>query len=135
MSQISSDGMGVEVTTGDGAGDKVMVYALTAHGRRDYRALSGSEQFRVALALRIGLLKCLAARNGFAHSRTITLDEGWGALDATTKRDVLACLGVLSREFDIYKVSHIDDVRAAFSTVIDVAMVNGSSVATLRTVA
>ena len=67
------DGIGggllVEVSTRrekakGGAEEKVMVYVVTDDGPVDYSTLSGSEQLRVALAIRVALCRCIARRTG-----------------------------------------------------------------------
>lgn len=136
LGSLGADGLGVNVSTQrekarGGVDEKVMIYAITAHGEADYKTLSGSEKFRVALAIRLGLARCIARRTG-SPVETIVMDEGWGALDEETKLAVQEVLSRLSTEFSVFTVSHIDDVRSAFPTVIDVSAESGTSRCTIR---
>ncbi len=129
--------LGLNVTTQrekarGGTDDKVMVYVTTADGQVDYSTLSGSEKFRVALALRIALSRCIARRTG-TPIETLVLDEGWGALDDEHKRAVQEVLVRLADDFNVYTVSHIEDVKDAFPTVIDVSKDDGTSRTTVIT--
>lgn len=136
---LGDDGLGVNVSTqrekaGGGVDEKVMIYALTAQGSTDYKTLSGSEKLRVALAVRLGLAKCIARRTG-SPVQTIVMDEGWGALDEVSKHAVQDVLTRLSSEFAVLTVSHIEDVRSAFPTVIEVSAETGTSRCEVRSVA
>ena len=134
------DGIGggllVEVSTRrekakGGAEEKVMVYVVTDDGPVDYSTLSGSEQLRVALAIRVALCRCIARRTG-TPIETIVLDEGWGALDEHYKRTLTAMLTDLSRDFAILTVSHVEDVKESFPTVIEVSKDSGTSRVAVR---
>lgn len=113
-----------------GPEDKVTVYVVTVDGQVDYSTLSGSEKFRIALALRIALSRCVARRTG-TPIETIILDEGWGTLDEEFKRAVTDVLIRLSADFTVFTVSHIDDVKDAFPVVISVSKDTGTSRATV----
>lgn len=135
---LGDDGLGVNITTQrekqrGGVEEKVMIYAITADGEADYKTLSGSEKFRLALAIRLGLAQCIARRTG-SPVETIVMDEGWGALDDETKMAVQDVLTRLSTRFSVFTVSHIEDVRTAFPTVIEVSKSSGTSRCTVRTV-
>lgn len=122
---------GVNVTTqrenaSGGVEEKVMIYVTTPEGEIDYTTLSGSERFRCALALRIALARCIARRTG-TPIETIIMDEGWGALDEEYRKAVQDVLVELSTDFSVYTVSHIDEIKAAFPTVIEVNKDEGTS--------
>lgn len=122
---------GVNVTTQKesakgGVDEKVMVYVTTAEGEIDYSTLSGSEKFRCALAIRIALARCIARRTG-TPIETIVMDEGWGALDEEYRQAVLEVLTELSADFAVYTVSHIEEIKASFPTVIEVDKAEGTS--------
>lgn len=127
--------LGVNVSTSrekksGGVEEKIFVMADTPSGQVDYSTLSGAEKFRVALSIRCGMARCLARRTG-VPMQTIILDEGWGALDEDTRRAVQEMLGRLSTEFTIYTVSHIEEIKDSFPTVIEVSKDSGTSVATV----
>lgn len=122
---------GVNVTTQrekatGGVDEKVMIYVTTPEGQIDYTTLSGSERFRCALALRIALARCIARRTG-TPIETIIMDEGWGALDEEYRKAVQDVLTELSTDFSVYTVSHIEEIKAAFPTVIEVNKDTGTS--------
>lgn len=122
---------GVNVTTqrekaNGGVDEKVMIYVTTPEGEVDYASLSGSERFRCALALRIALARCIARRTG-TPIETIIMDEGWGALDEEYRKAVQDVLAELSNDFSVYTVSHIDEIKASFPTVIEVTKDTGTS--------
>lgn len=128
---------GVNVTTQrekatGGVDEKVMIYVTTPEGEIDYTTLSGSERFRCALALRIALARCIARRTG-TPIETIIMDEGWGALDDEYRKAVQDVLTELSTDFAVYTVSHIDEIKAAFPTVIEVNKDTGTSKAEVLT--
>lgn len=136
MKATDTDGLGIRVTTvktlakGDTSED-VMVYSVAPDGTQtECSTLSGSEQFRAALAIRLGLARCIARRTG-TPVQTIIIDEGWGNLDAPTRTAVAAVLGRLATEFGIITVSHVDDVKEAFDHLVMVDAVSGTSEATV----
>lgn len=122
---------GVNVTTQrekatGGVDEKVMIYVTTPEGEIDYSTLSGSERFRCALALRIALARCIARRTG-TPMETIVMDEGWGALDEEYRKAVQDVLVELSKDFAVYTVSHIEEIKSSFPTVIEVNKDSGTS--------
>lgn len=128
---------GVNVTTqrekaNGGVDEKVMIYVTTPEGEIDYSTLSGSERFRCALALRIALARCIARRTG-TPIETIIMDEGWGALDDEYRKAVQDVLTELSTDFSVYTVSHIEEIKASFPTVIEVNKDTGTSRAEVLT--
>lgn len=135
MADTGDDGLTVQVSTkmvkakGD-TSEKVMVYAVTATGRlRSYQSLSGSEQFRVALAVRLGLARCIARRTG-TPVKLIVLDEGWGNLDEPSRRGVAAVLERLAASgFRVITISHVDDVKDSFTHLVQVDASTGTSTA------
>lgn len=122
---------GVNVTTqrenaSGGVDEKVMIYVTTPEGEIDYTTLSGSERFRCALALRIALARCIARRTG-TPIETIIMDEGWGSLDEEYRKAVQDVLTELSTDFSVYTVSHIEEIKGSFPTVIEVNKDTGTS--------
>lgn len=135
MSETGDDGLTVQVSTkkvtakGE-ATERVTVYAVTAAGKlRSFTALSGSEQFRVSLAIRLGLAKCIARRTG-TPVQMIVLDEGWGNLDEPSRRDVAAVLKrIAASGFRVITISHVEDVKDSFTHVVQVSSATGTSTA------
>lgn len=136
ISELGDDGLSVRITTASenkngGTAEKVMVYAITGDGQSDYSALSGSEQTRVALAIRLGLAQCIARRTG-TPIETIVADECWGMFDDRGKRDLMNVFIRLSERFSVFSVSHIPDVTDAFPDAIEVDMSAGTSRTTVH---
>lgn len=136
ISELGDDGLSVLITTASenkngGTAEKVMVYAVTSDGQASYSALSGSEQTRVALAIRLGLAQCIARRTG-TPIQTIVADECWGMFDDEGKRALMNVFIRLSERFSVFSVSHIPDVTDAFPDAIEVDMNTGTSRATVR---
>lgn len=136
IAELGDDGLSVLVTTASenqrgGTAEKVMVYAVTSDGQANYSALSGSEQTRVALSIRLGLAQCIARRTG-TPIETIVMDECWGMFDDAGKRAVMNVLIQLSERFAVFSVSHLSDVTESFPDSIEVDMSTGTSRATVR---
>lgn len=136
ISELGEDGLSVLITTASenksgGTAEKVMVYAITSDGQANYSALSGSEQTRVALAIRLGLAQCIARRTG-TPIETIVADECWGMFDDEGKRALMNVFIRLSERFSVFSVSHIPDVTDAFPDAIEVDMSTGTSRATVH---
>lgn len=132
---LGSDSLGVQVRTSretqrGTSVEQITVTALTAHGDADFSTLSGAEKLRVALSLRLAMSRCIARRTG-TPMQTLIMDEGWGALDESSQRALQDVLTRVSREFDVFTVSHIDAVKAGFPTVVSVNMNEGTSRAEL----
>ncbi|WP_114906746.1 AAA family ATPase [Ornithinimicrobium murale] len=137
MDATGTDGLRVRVSTQKtnakgGTSEAVMVYAVTSGGEADFATLSGSEKFRVALSIRLGLARCIARRTG-TPVRTIVLDEGWGALDEPTRQAVSGVLASLTGQFGVLTVSHVDDVKASFPYQVKVDASTGTSLVTAHT--
>lgn len=136
IAELGDDGLGVLVATASenqrgGTAEKVMVYAVTSDGQASYSTLSGSEQARVALSIRLGLARCIARRTG-TPIQTIVMDECWGMFDDAGKRALMNVLIRLSEQFSVFSVSHIPDVTDAFPDAIEVSMSTGTSRATVH---
>lgn len=132
MDATGDDGLRIEVSTtretrSGSAQDRVTVYAVTPDGARvEWSTLSGSEQFRLAVAFRLGEARCVARRTG-TPVRTFVLDEGWGNLDEVTRRAVAGVLARLAADFGVLTVSHVDDVKERFDDLVVVDAATGTS--------
>lgn len=114
--------------------EEVSVTILTADGEAKYASLSGAEKFMVSLAVRVGLAQCLAARSG-RRVETMVLDEGWGNLDPEHRGAMMGMLASLARTFSIYAITHVEDVRDGFTSLIEVSRDSGSSQVSVTPVA
>ena len=89
-------------------------------GTRNYEMFSGGEAFRINFAIRIALSKLLARRAG-APLPTLIIDEGFGTQDTTGIEKLKEAINSIQDDFDkILVVTHIEELRDAFPTRIDV---------------
>lgn len=92
--------------------------------------LSGSQRFRVAVSLALGIGQ-YASQNG-QRIESVIIDEGFGSLDKEGRRDMIDALrdlsGVVSR---IILVSHQEEFADAFQNRYAIQLVDGTSQASL----
>ncbi|MBN1876205.1 MAG: SMC family ATPase [Anaerolineae bacterium] len=98
-------------------------------GSRPYENFSGGEKFRANFAIRVALSRLLAQRSG-VRLRTLFVDEGFGSLDADGRRRLVESVKAVQRDFDmILVITHIDELREAFPTHIQVVKTEAGSIA------
>jgi exonuclease SbcC len=96
-------------------------------GSRPYELYSGGESFRINFAIRIALSKLLARRAG-AQLRSLYIDEGFGTQDARGREQLVAAINSIQHDFDlILVITHIDELKEAFSARIEVEKTLGGS--------
>jgi len=89
-------------------------------GTRNYEMFSGGEAFRINFAIRIALSRLLARRAG-APLPTLIIDEGFGTQDSLGIERLRDAINSIQDDFDkILVITHIEDLRDAFPTRIDV---------------
>jgi DNA repair protein SbcC/Rad50 len=89
-------------------------------GERPYENFSGGEQFRVNFAIRLALSRILAKRAG-ARLQTLVVDEGFGSQDPYGRQRLVEAINTIQNDFArILIITHIDELRDAFPTRIDV---------------
>jgi len=89
-------------------------------GTRNYEMFSGGEAFRINFAIRIALSKLLARRAG-APLPTLVVDEGFGTQDSAGIEKLKEAINSIQDDFDkILVITHIEEIRDAFPTRIDV---------------
>ena len=89
-------------------------------GTRNYEMFSGGEAFRINFAIRIALSRLLARRAG-APLPTLIIDEGFGTQDSTGIEKLKEAINSIQDDFDkILVITHIEELRDAFPTRIDV---------------
>ena len=89
-------------------------------GMRDYEMFSGGEAFRVNFAIRLALSQVLAQRAG-ARLQTLVIDEGFGSQDALGRQRLIETINLVRSNFaKILVITHIDDLKDAFPTRIEV---------------
>ncbi|MBN1368224.1 MAG: SMC family ATPase [Dehalococcoidales bacterium] len=89
-------------------------------GTRNYEMFSGGEAFRINFAIRIALSRLLARRAG-APLPTLIIDEGFGTQDNTGVEKLKEAINSIQADFEkILVITHIEELKDAFSTRIDV---------------
>jgi DNA repair protein SbcC/Rad50 len=100
-------------------------------GTRDYELFSGGEAFRVNFAIRLALSEVLAQRAG-ARLQTLVIDEGFGSQDSQGRQRLIEAINLVSGDFSkILVITHIDELKDAFPTRIEVEKTSQGSLATI----
>ncbi|MFN2134813.1 MAG: AAA family ATPase [Candidatus Promineifilaceae bacterium] len=90
-------------------------------GERPYDNYSGGEQFRINFAIRLALSRLLAHRAG-ARLQTLVIDEGFGSQDPQGRQRLIEAINAIQDDFAcILVITHIDELREAFPTRIEVS--------------
>ena len=93
-------------------------------GIRDYEMFSGGEAFRINFAIRLALSEVLAQRAG-ARLQTLVIDEGFGSQDAAGRQRLVEAINLVKEDFaKILVITHIDSLRDAFTSRIEVEKTN-----------
>lgn len=101
--------------------------------QRDPATLSGGETFIVSLALALGLADTVSHEAGGTQLDTLFIDEGFGALDATTLDSVMDTLDALRDGGRVVGlVSHVAELRNRVPAQLEVCKARRGS--TVRTV-
>jgi exonuclease SbcC len=96
-------------------------------GTRNYEMFSGGEAFRINFAVRIALSRLLARRAG-APLPTLIIDEGFGTQDNTGIEKLKEAITSIQDDFNkILVITHMDDLKDAFPTRIDVTKTSNGS--------
>ena len=96
-------------------------------GTRNYEMFSGGEAFRINFAVRIALSRLLARRAG-APLPTLIIDEGFGTQDNTGIEKLKEAITSIQDDFNkILVITHMDDLKDAFPTRIDVTKTSEGS--------
>jgi exonuclease SbcC len=97
-------------------------------GIRAYEMYSGGEAFRVNFAVRLALSEILAQRKG-ARLRTLVIDEGFGSQDALGRQRLIEAINLVKHDFaKILVITHLDELKDAFPTRIEVEKTDRGSV-------
>jgi exonuclease SbcC len=100
-------------------------------GERPYENFSGGEQFRVNFAIRLALSRILARRAG-ARLQTLVIDEGFGSQDPHGRQRLIEAINSIQDDFArILVITHVDELRDAFPTRIEVSKEVGGSLVTV----
>lgn len=104
----------------DAIAETLDIRIIDSAGERPYTNFSGGEQFRVNFAIRLALSQLLAKRAG-ARLQTLVIDEGFGSQDPSGRQRLVEAINAVQDDFAcILVITHIDELRDAFSTRIEV---------------
>jgi exonuclease SbcC len=124
LSIMSSDNMSIDfitqtkTTTGNWKEDFEII--ITMDGSvREFDDLSGGEQVRVAMAIRLAIGQLLMQRVG-SDIRFLLLDEVDQALDAYGIEALSDAVQALAKDFKILVITHNEAIKEKFSHVITV---------------
>jgi exonuclease SbcC len=96
-------------------------------GVRDYDLFSGGEAFRVNFAIRLALSEVLSHRKG-ARLQTLVIDEGFGSQDAQGRQRLIEAINAVRGDFaKVLVITHLDELKDAFQTHIEVTKTNEGS--------
>ena len=85
---------------------------------------SGMERFISSLAIRVGLINV----SNLPRSNFLAIDEGWGTMDSENINSVYSLFQYLKTQFQFSLiVSHIDSMRDAVDTLLEVKKTNAHS--------
>lgn len=100
-------------------------------GVRDYEMYSGGEAFRANFAIRLALSEVLAQRKG-ARLQTLVIDEGFGSQDAQGRQRLIEAINAVRGDFaKILVITHLDELKDAFPTRIEVEKTERGSTVTV----
>ena len=100
-------------------------------GERDYELFSGGEAFRINFAVRLALSEVLSQRAG-AKLQTLVIDEGFGSQDEVGMQRLVYAINSIKDHFEkILVITHIDSLKEAFSTRIEVEKTAAGSVVSI----
>jgi DNA repair protein SbcC/Rad50 len=109
----------LEIQVSDGAGE------------RDYEMFSGGEAFRVNFAIRLALSEVLAQRKG-ARLQMLVIDEGFGSQDTQGRQRLIQSINAVRADFaKILVITHLDELKDAFPTRIEVEKTETGSTVTV----
>lgn len=95
--------------------------------RRRYELFSGGEQFRINLAIRIGISLFLSSISG-SQLEMLVVDEGFGSQDEAGRESILKEINSIKDRFKkILVVTHIGEIKESFPYEIRVVKDNYTS--------
>lgn len=94
---------------------------------QNFKSLSGGEQFRISLSLRIALSE-ISSRHGGSSLEFLLLDEINSPLDRHgTENLFVNVIRSLEKKYKLLVITHNDSLKEKFMNVIDITKVNGES--------
>jgi exonuclease SbcC len=139
LDQLSDGNMSVRFSTlrdykdknRDDKRETLDIIISDANGTRDYEMYSGGEAFRIDFAIRLALSRVLAQRAG-ARLQTLVIDEGFGSQDASGRQRLIEAINIIRPDFEkILVITHMDEIKDAFPTRIEITKTPRGSTITL----
>lgn len=94
---------------------------------QNFKSLSGGEQFRISLSLRLAMSE-ISSRHGGSSLEFLLLDEINSPLDRHgTENLFVNVIKALEKKYKILVITHNDSLKEKFVNVIEVTKVNGES--------
>lgn len=118
----------VQSKTKKGSFKETMDIDISNEGQlRSYELFSGGEKFKVDLAIRIAISYVLSNKSG-ARLSMLMIDEGFGTQDKDGILRFVECINRISKDFEkVIVVTHLDELKDYFQTLIRVSKKNGFS--------
>jgi len=134
LCQICNDQMSVDFLTqrqtASGSWSETFdIRVCMSDGVVDFEDLSGGEQVRVSIAIRLALSRILMRRVG-SQLRVLLLDEVDQALDRKGLQALADAIHILSSEFKILVITHNENMKDRFDHVLTVQKGAGGSTVT-----
>ncbi len=105
-----------KVTSREDKKETLEIQIQDQSGVRDYEMYSGGESFRIDFAIRLALSHILAQRAG-ARLQTLVIDEGFGSQDSLGRQRLIEAINLVKDDFKkILVITHVDEIKEAFST-------------------
>ncbi len=121
-----------EAKTGDNVIETLDIRIADELGTRDYDLFSGGEAFRINFAIRVAISKVLARRAG-AQLQTLIIDEGFSSQDGAGRERMVEAINIIQHDFQkVIVITHLDELKDAFQTRIEVQKMEGGSRVTVR---
>ncbi len=107
--------------------DTLEIEIADSRGTRPYETYSGGEVFRINFAIRLALSRIIAQRLG-GTLQTLIIDEGFGTQDSEGCDRLLFAINAIAPDFAcILVITHIPQLKEAFSTLIEVTKTDSGS--------
>ena len=88
------------------------VYSLVTDSERDIKTLSGGESFLAALSMALGLSDIAIRGTGAMHLDMMFIDEGFGSLDAQSRKQAIEVLsGLAGSNRLVGIISHVTELK------------------------
>ena len=103
-------------------GLELNVYVMATGKERDVKTLSGGESFLASLALALGLSDVVQSQAGSIRLESMFVDEGFGALDDSTRDQAIRVLNDLAGDDRLVGIiSHVNTLKDSIERKLTVS--------------